>query len=84
MNADSNLRVVDDHYQTPVSNVTNLVPPTTTIQVDQPVPSAPPPPADMVALSSSPQRVQVGHVVVLWVINSTRKMSICSPSKHNP
>lgn len=83
MNADSNLRVVDDHYQTPVLNVTNLVPPTTTIQVDQPVPSAPPPPADMVALSS-PQRVQVGHVVVLWVINSTRKMSICSPSKHNP
>lgn len=58
MNADSNLRVVDDHYQTPISNVTNLVPPTTTIQVDQPVPSAPPPPADMVALSSSPQRVQ--------------------------
>lgn len=84
MNADSNLRVVDDHYQTPISNVTNLVPPTTTIQVDQPVPSAPPPPADTVALSSSPQRVQVGYVVVLWVINSTRKMSICSPSKHNP
>ncbi|XP_066022112.1 E3 ubiquitin-protein ligase NEDD4-like isoform X2 [Pocillopora verrucosa] len=58
IDADSNLRVVDDHYQTPISNVTNLVPPTTTIQVDQPVPSAPPPPADMVALSSSPQPVQ--------------------------
>ena len=61
---DTNLRLVENHYPAPSSNAINSVPDAANAEL--PVPSAPPS-SDHPSLSSLPEIIQVGFIILCCV-----------------
>ena len=73
---DTNLRLVENHYPAPSSNAINSVPDAANAEL--PVPSAPPS-SDHPSLSSLPEIIQVGFIILCCVNAIFQGTSTCTP-----